>query len=65
MFHVVDIAAASRRQNTSALPDAPVVIEADDRMNARIAAQTARALRAAAAQELRLANRLDPGCQLA
>ncbi|MDN5725618.1 MAG: hypothetical protein L0G99_06755 [Propionibacteriales bacterium] len=64
MFHIIDIAAASRRQNTSALPDAPVVRQADEAINARIAVQAARALRATAHQELRLANRLDPGCQL-
>lgn len=63
--YIPAVAEPSRRLNESALPDAPVVD--DERANRAIALRlsTAAALRRAAEQEIRIANRLDPACQTA
>lgn len=62
MFPVIDIVAPARRENHSAMPDAPVVPDPPRRRP--VASLVATVLRALARHELRMANRIDPVCEV-
>lgn len=63
MYPVIDIVAPSRRENHSAMPDAPVVPDPPHVPRRAVAARVAAVLRALARHELRFANRIDPICE--
>lgn len=67
MMFIPNVTAAALRENTSALPNAPQVLDDDVAASTAVVvrARLAEALRATARTEERLANRLDPACGIA